>query len=301
MTPDRQIILVDGSSFLFRAYHAIRQPLATSDGRTTHAVFGTINMLRSLAREYQPQHLAVVMDAKGKTFRNELYPDYKANRPPMPDDLRVQLEYVKQIIPALGIALVSVSGVEADDVIGTLAVAAGKRDFHTMIVSGDKDLAQLVGERVEMVDTMKNTRLDPGGVAEKFGVPPERIVEYLALMGDSSDNIPGIPGVGPKTAVKWLTEFGSLEQVVARAAEIPGKVGESLRENLGQLDLSRQLATIRCDLELEVSLDDLQVGKPDTGKLRALYTDLEFRSWLKQLDDEDSKDTADADPNSRDR
>ena len=288
MSTDQPIILVDGSSFLFRAYHAIREPLTTSDGRTTHAVFGTINMLRSLTREYQPVRLAMVMDAKGKTFRNELYPAYKANRPPMPDDLRMQQEYVKQIVPAMGITLVSVSGVEADDVIGTLACAASKQDFRTMIVSSDKDLAQLVNERVEMVDTMKNTRLDRNGVTEKFGVPPEKIVEYLALMGDTSDNIPGIPGVGPKTAVKWLTKFGSLEQIVARADEITGKVGESLRENLGQLPLSQDLATIRCDLALECSVDDLRVQPPDTEKLREIYTDLEFRSWLKQLDGEDA-------------
>ena len=288
MSTDQPIILVDGSSFLFRAYHAIREPLTTSDGRTTHAVFGTINMLRSLTREYQPERLAMVMDAKGKTFRNELYPAYKANRPPMPDDLRMQQEYVKQIVPAMGITLVSVSGVEADDVIGTLACAASKQDFRTMIVSSDKDLAQLVNERVEMVDTMKNTRLDRNGVTEKFGVPPEKIVEYLALMGDTSDNIPGIPGVGPKTAVKWLTKFGSLEQIVARADEITGKVGESLRENLGQLPLSQDLATIRCDLALECSVDDLRVQPPDTEKLREIYTDLEFRSWLKQLDGEDA-------------
>ena len=288
MSTDQPIILVDGSSFLFRAYHAIREPLTTSDGRTTHAVFGTINMLRSLTREYQPVRLAMVMDAKGKTFRNELYPAYKANRPPMPDDLRMQQEYVKQIVPAMGITLVSVSGVEADDVIGTLACAASKQDFRTMIVSSDKDLAQLVNERVEMVDTMKNTRLDRNGVTEKFGVPPEKIVEYLALMGDTSDNIPGIPGVGPKTAVKWLTKFGSLEQIVARADEITGKVGESLRENLEQLPLSQDLATIRCDLALECSVDDLRVQPPDTEKLREIYTDLEFRSWLKQLDGEDA-------------
>ena len=292
--PDRQIILVDGSSFLFRAYHAIREPLTTSTGQTTHAVFGTINMLRSLARQYQPVRLAVVMDAKGKTFRNDMYPAYKANRPPMPDDLRVQLDYVKQIIPALGIALVSVPGVEADDVIGTLATEASKRDFHTVIVSSDKDLAQLVSAQVEMVDTMKNTRLDPDGVAEKFGVPPAQIVDYLALMGDSSDNIPGIPGVGPKTAVKWLTEFGSLDGVKAQADEIAGKVGESLRENLAQLELSRQLATLKCDVALTLSLDDLRVQPADTAKLRALYTELEFRSWLKQLDAEDDENHGDA-------
>ncbi len=283
---DKQLILVDGSSFLFRAYSVMRE-LSTADGRPTHAVFGTINMLRSLVKKYQPQRLAMVMDASGKTFRNDLYPAYKANRPPMPDDLRPQLEYVKAIIPAMGIALVSVPGVEADDVIGTLAVEASRRDFHTLIVSGDKDFAQLVSARVEMVDTMKNTRLDADGITMKFGVPPTRMIDYLALMGDSADNIPGVPGVGAKTAVKWLTEFGSLEKIVARADEIAGKVGESLRGNLAQLKLSRELATIRCDVELEWSLDDLRVQPPDTDKLRAMYTDLEFRSWLKQLNGHD--------------
>ena len=296
LAPDKQIILVDGSSFLFRAYHAIREPLTTSAGQTTHAVFGTINMLRSLTREYRPVRLAVVMDAKGKTFRNEMYPAYKANRPPMPDDLRVQLDYVKQIIPAMGITLVSVPGVEADDVIGTLAAEAERREFHTLIVSTDKDLMQLVSARVELVDTMKNARLDPDGVVKKFGVPPERMVAYLALVGDSADNIPGIPGVGPKTAVKWLTEFGSLGAITARADEITGKVGEALRENLTQLDLSRQLATLKCDLALEVSLDDLLLRPADTDRLRAIYTELEFRSWLKQLDEAagDSDDRKDA-------
>ena len=286
MPSDRQIILVDGSSFLFRAYHALREPLTTSSGQTTHAVFGTINMLRSLTQEYRPERLAVVMDAKGKTFRNDMYAPYKANRPPMPDDLRSQLEYVKQIIPAMGIALVSVSGVEADDVIGTLASAAAKQRFDTLIISGDKDLAQLVSDRdrVVMLDTMRNLRLDRNGVIEKFGVPPENMVGYLALMGDAADNIPGIPKVGAKTAVKWLTEFGSLEQVVARCEEITGKVGESLRDNLEQLELSRQLATLKLDVELDVEPDDLLVRAPDTEKLRALYTELEFRSWLKQLD-----------------
>ncbi|MGI9310943.1 MAG: DNA polymerase I [bacterium] len=288
MSPAEQVILVDGSSFLFRAYHAIREPLTTSAGQTTHAVFGTINMLRSLLKGaltdgVAPTRVAVVMDAKGKTFRHQMYADYKANRPPMPDDLRAQLAYVERIIPALGIALISVPGVEADDVIGTLATRASERGWRAMLVSSDKDLAQLVGERVEMVDTMKNLRLDVAGVTAKFGVPPQRMVEYLALMGDASDNIPGIPMVGAKTAAKWLDRFGSLAQIIARADEIKGKVGESLRANLKQLELSRQLATLRLDLELEVGLDDLKVREADAVALRALYTELEFNSWLKQL------------------
>ena len=208
MAPDKEIILVDGASFLFRAYHAMgRDPLTTSDGRTVQAIFGMVNMLRSLIKECQPSHIAVVMDAKGKTFRHDLYAEYKANRPPMPEDLRDQLEYIKKIIPAMGLPLVSISGVEADDVIGTLSVQATEQGFRTMIVSSDKDLAQLVNDKVEMVDTMKGVRLDSAGVLEKFGVPPEHIIEYLALVGDSVDNIPGVPKVGPKTAAKWLQEY----------------------------------------------------------------------------------------------
>ncbi len=286
MSPDKEIILIDGSAFLFRAYHALGSQggLSTKDGQPTHAIFGVVNMLKSLIKECQPVHIAMVMDAKGKTFRHDMYPDYKANRPPMPDDLRVQLEYILEIIPALGLPLVSISGVEADDVIGTLSVQAVDQGFHVMIVSSDKDLAQLVNEKVVMVDTMKKSRLDITGVKEKFGVLPERIVEYLALMGDSADNIPGVPKVGPKTAVKWLNEYGTLDDIVARAGEIGGKVGEYLRENLDQLALSRTLATIKCDVDLEMGVDDLTIGDPDTTALRKFYQQLEFRSWLKELD-----------------
>lgn len=285
MSPDKEIILVDGASFLFRAYHAMsRDPLTTSDGRTVHAIFGVVNMLRSLLRECQPTHIAVVMDAKGKTFRNDLYKEYKANRPPMPDDLREQLQYVLKIIPAMGLPLISVPGVEADDVIGTLSIQATEQGFRTMIVSSDKDLTQLVNDKVEMVDTMKNVRLDPAGVKEKFGVPPERIIEYLALIGDSADNIPGVPKVGPKTAVKWFDEYGTLDDIVNNADKITGKVGEYLRDNLDQLALSKQLTTIKCDVELEQTPIDLAMEYPDYERLRAFYTDLEFKSWLKEID-----------------
>ncbi|MBX2869418.1 MAG: DNA polymerase I [Acidiferrobacterales bacterium] len=286
MSPDKEIILIDGSSFLFRAYHALGSQggLSTRDGQPTHAVFGVANMLRSLIKECQPQHIAMVMDAKGKTFRHEMYAEYKANRPPMPDDLRVQLAYLLKLIPAMGLPLVSIEGVEADDVIGTLSEQAVENGFHVMIVSSDKDLAQLVNEKVVMVDTMKKSRLDEAGVLEKFGVPPSQIIEYLALMGDSSDNIPGVPKVGPKTAVKWLTQFGSLDELVSRADEIGGKVGESLRENLELLALSRTLATVKCDVDTGLEFDDLQMGDPNVDKLRELYTELEFRNWLKELD-----------------
>ncbi len=250
-------------------------------------------MLKSLIKECQPIHIAMVMDAKGKTFRHEMYPEYKANRPPMPDDLRVQLEYLLRIIPALGLPLVSISGVEADDVIGTLSVQAVKDGYHVMIVSSDKDLAQLVNDKVVMVDTMSKTKLDIQGVINKFGIPPDKIVEYLTLMGDSSDNIPGVPKVGPKTAVKWLTEFGSLQKVVENAEQVSGKIGESLRAHLDQLEMSRQLATVKCDIDTGLGFDDLEMGQPDIAKLRELYQELEFRNWLSELDKLDPGASAD--------
>ena len=296
MAPDKEkeLVLVDGSSFLFRAYHAIGSQggLSTRDGQPTHAVFGVVNMLKSLIREVQPEFIAMVMDAKGKTFRHEMYPKYKANRPPMPDDLRVQLGYLLEIIPAMGLPLVSVPGIEADDVIGTLATRAVREGYRVMIVSSDKDLAQLVDENVVMVDTMKNSTLDPDGVMAKFGVPPKRIIDFLALTGDTSDNIPGIPKVGPKTAAKWLAEYGSLDEVVARADEVKGKIGEALRENLGILSLSRTLVTLKCDAELGLSFHELTLREPDRPNLRRLYRALEFRNWLAELgDDGDDAET----------
>jgi len=305
MSPDKEIILVDGASFLFRAYHAGgRQgqiPMSTSDGRTTQAIFFMANMLRSLLKECQPTHIAVVMDAKGKTFRHDLYSEYKANRPPMPDDLRDQLEYVNKIVPAMGLPLISISGVEADDVIGTLSRQATEQGFRTMIVSSDKDLTQLINDKVEMVDTMKNVRLDPDGVVEKFGVPPELIIDYLALIGDSSDNIPGIPNVGPKTAVKWFNEYGTLDEIVKNSEKISGKVGENLRNNLDLLALSKQLTTIKCDVDLDQTPNDLMRMDPDYDLLRAYYTDLEFRTWLKEIEganesDENLVETGDTNP-----
>jgi len=298
MPTDKPLILVDGAWFLFRAYHAIRQPLTTSAGQTTHAVFGTINMLRALLREREPRRMAVVLDAGGKTFRDDLYARYKANRPPMPDDLHAQQAYIKRIIPALGVRLICQAGVEADDVIATLAVQAAQAGDDVLIISGDKDLAQLVGEHVEMLDTMKNARYDRDGVTAKFGVPPELMIDYLALVGDASDNIPGVPGVGPKTAVKWLSEYGSLEAIESRAADIPGKVGEALRDNREQLAMARRLVTLKCDVELDVTPDDLSVQSPDVEALRALYTELEFRSWLQQLDDGDGDGDGDGDDDS---
>ena len=284
MAQDKRLILVDGSSLLYRAYHAMgRAPLTTSDGRTTQAIFGMINMLKRLLKDSSADFLAVVMDAKGKTFRHEMYPEYKANRPSMPEDLRYQKDYLEKIIPAMGLTLLSVPRVEADDVIGTLTVQGVRDGFDVEIISSDKDLAQLVGDRAVLVDTMKNTRLDSEGVKTKFGIPPERIIDYLALVGDASDNIPGIPKVGPKTAVKWLGQFGDLDGVRSHAGEIEGKVGENLRDNLQQLELSRELVTIECGLDLPVGPEDLGISEPDPDRLREYFGDLEFRSWPEDI------------------
>ncbi len=280
--PVGPLVLVDGSSYLYRAFHAM-PALANSHGEPTGAVYGVTNMLRRLLADYDTDHVAVVFDAKGKTFRDEIYPEYKAHRPPMPDDLSTQIEPIHAIVRALGLPLIQIEGVEADDVIGTLARAAAAEGRETMISTGDKDMAQLVDGHVRLVDTMKDVEYDRDAVVEKFGVPPERIVDYLALVGDTSDNIPGVPGVGPKTAAKWLQEHGSLDAVVAHADEIPGKAGESLRASLGHLPLARSLATIKCDVDLKLVPEDLKRAPPDAARLRELYARLEFKSWLADL------------------
>jgi len=281
---DKPLILVDGSSYLFRAYHAL-PPLTNSRGQATGAVVGVINMLRRLQADYQPSHIAVVFDAPGKTFRDDLYDQYKAHRPPMPDDLREQIEPLHRWVKAAGLPLLIVPGVEADDVIGTLAARASQRGMHTLISTGDKDLAQLVDRQVTLVNTMTNTRMDAAGVVEKFGVPPELIVDYLALVGDSVDNIPGVPKCGPKTAVKWLKEYGSLEGVIAHADEIKGKVGENLRASLEQLPLARQLVSIRLDVDLEQRPLELCPMPADTRTLRELYEWIESQRLLETLAD----------------
>ena len=278
----KQLVLVDGSSYLYRAFHAMPN-LANSRGESTGAVYGIVNMLRRLMREYDTPYFAVVFDAPGKTFRDRLYSAYKANRPPMPDELRSQIDKVHAVIGALGLPLLSVPDVEADDVIGTLARAATGHGMETLIVSGDKDLAQLVDTKVRMCDSMKDVVYDVEGVEAKFGVPPERIVDFLALVGDTSDNIPGVPKVGPKTAVRWLKEYGSLDQLVAQADGISGKVGENLRASLDQLPLSHELATVKCDVALKEQPDDLKIGTPDEDVLRQLYAELEFKTWLAEL------------------
>ncbi|WP_045225412.1 DNA polymerase I [Methyloterricola oryzae] len=285
MSQDTQnaLVLVDGSSFLYRAYHAL-PPLTNSRGEPTGAIFGVANMLRKLLSDYATEHLAVVFDAPGKTFRDEAYEHYKSHRPPMPDDLRAQTAPLHELVRAMGIPLLMVGGVEADDVIGTLTRQAVEAGFSVLISTGDKDMAQLVNERVTLENTMSNTRMDVEGVKAKFGVPPERIIDYLALVGDTSDNIPGVPKCGPKTAAKWLTDFGSLDALMARADEVGGKIGESLRASLEAIPLSRQLATIKCDVELDLRPQDLQRQPADTEALRELLFRFEFHAWLRQLE-----------------
>ena len=284
------LILVDGSSYLFRAFHAMPS-LTSPQGEPTGAVYGVVNMLRSLLREYQPRQLVMVFDAKGKSFRNDLYPQYKANRPPMPDELRSQINPLHAVIEAMGIPMVIHEGVEADDVIGTLTRRAESEHLPVLISTGDKDMAQLVGAKVTLINTMTGVTMDPAGVKEKFGVRPEQIIDFLALVGDSSDNVPGVPRVGEKTAAKWLGQFGSLDEIVAHSEEVGGKVGENLRSVLDQLPLSQDLVTIRCDLDLGVALSDLQLRDADSDTLVTLYRDLGFNRWLSELlEDETQQD-----------
>ena len=273
------LILVDGSSYLYRAYHAL-PPLMTSKNQPTGAIRGVISMIKKILEDHPKSLLGIIFDAKGKTFRNEMYKDYKANRPPMPDDLVQQIEPIFSIIKALGIKVISVEGVEADDVIGTLANMADRIGHQTVISTGDKDLTQLVNKHIKVVNTMSDELLDEKGVEKKFGVKPNLIIDYLALVGDSSDNIPGVEKVGPKTAVKWLQEHGNLDNIIKNSENIPGKVGENLRNGLDQLKLSKKLVTIKKDVNLKISLDDLKVDKEDKNSLEKIYTELEFKTWL---------------------
>jgi DNA polymerase I len=275
-------ILVDGSSYLYRAFHAL-PPLATSKGQPTGAIKGVVSMLRSLRKDYPHSAMAVVFDAKGDTFRNAMYPEYKAHRPPMPDDLRSQVQPLHDIIRAMGLPLLIIDGVEADDVIGTLAMQARAHKHEVLISTGDKDMAQLVGPHVTLVNTMTNTIMDREGVIEKFGIAPEQIVDYLALMGDKVDNIPGVDKCGPKTAVKWLQEYGTLDNVMANADKIGGKIGENLRAAISFLPLSKQLATIKTDLDLPQNWHDLKPNEPERDALLALFTELEFKSWIHEV------------------
>ncbi len=282
----KKLVLVDGSSYLFRAYHAIRN--LSHNGFMTNAMYGVLNMLRKLVKDEQPDNIAVVFDAKGKTFRNDIYAEYKAHRPPMPDDLRDQIEPLYEIIRAQGYPLISIEGVEADDVIGTLSVEAEKLGYQVLISTGDKDMAQLVNDNVRLINTMNDHLMTASSVEEKFKVKPDQIIDYLALMGDSSDNIPGVPKVGPKTAAKWISEYGSLQAVMDHADEIKGKVGENLRESRDFLPMSYQLATIKLDCEIDIDIDDLVQADADNGALAAYYQQYGFNRWYDDLDNSEN-------------
>jgi DNA polymerase-1 len=284
---EKKLVLVDGSSYLYRAYHALPK-LTTSRGEPTGAIHGVLNMVNKLASDEATEHFVVVFDAPGKTFRDELFEEYKATRPPMPDDLREQVDPLLEAIPAMGIPLLRISGVEADDVIGTLCRQAEDAGMDVLVSTGDKDMAQLVNDKVTLVNTMTGSVLDREGVKTKFDVYPEQIIDYLALVGDSSDNIPGVPKVGAKTAAKWLNQWPTADDIIANADEIKGKVGESLRENIEQLRLSQTLATIRQDVDLQDGPADLKRSAPDAEKLKMLYSKLELKRLLRQLEDGDA-------------
>ncbi|MGH8309287.1 MAG: DNA polymerase I, partial [Steroidobacteraceae bacterium] len=283
MTSAADLVLVDGSSYLYRAFHAL-PPLTNSRGEPTGAIFGVMNMMTRFIKDHAPQCIAVVFDASGRTFRDEIFAAYKEHRPPMPNDLRAQIEPLLSVLKAQGLPVLRVEGVEADDVIGTLACRAARAGRRVLISTSDKDMAQLVNESITLVNTMSDTTLDRAGVKAKFDVWPEQIVDYLALVGDSSDNIPGVEKVGPKTAAKWLNQYGTLDALIANAAQVEGKVGENLRAGLATLELSRKLATIRTDLGLPAGAEECRPAPPDKEALREIYTRLELRAFLRQLD-----------------
>ena len=284
MSARRKLILVDGSGYLYRAFHAL-PPLTSSKGEPTGALLGVLNMLQKLCKEESPELIAVVFDAPGRTFRDDLFDAYKAQRTPMPDDLRSQLQPLLDCVESMGLPLLRVNGVEADDVIGTLARQAAANDIDVLISTGDKDMAQLVDERITLVNTMTGSRLDRAGVKAKFDVFPEQIIDYLALVGDTSDNIPGVAKVGPKTAAKWLADFGTLDKLLENAQSITGKVGENLRASGKDIELSRRLATIDCAVALDLAHDALVRGEPNRERLRELYTRFELRAFLRQLNE----------------
>lgn len=295
MQPD--LILIDGSSYLYRAYYVPQlNRMKTSSGQPTGAVFGTINMIKSLASEYPDAQLVAIFDAKGKTFRHDIYTDYKANRPPMPDELRGQVDYVHRAIKALGLPFIAMPNVEADDVIGTYAKLASASGKSVLVATGDKDLAQIVTDSVNLVDTMKKVIYDEDAVVEKYGVRPDQIIDYLTLIGDTSDNIPGVPKVGPKTAVKWLAEYKSLDAIVENAEDIGGKVGEYLRDFIPELPRSKDLVTIRCDLDVKPVLEDLVQAEEDRDVLVEIYSELQFKKWLTEMGEEMSASQASESP-----
>jgi DNA polymerase-1 len=279
--PEKLLLLVDGSSYLYRAFHALPE-LRNAKGEPTGAIYGVLNMLRKLATDYKAHARACVFDAKGKTFRDDEYPEYKATRTAMPEDLSAQVEPLNKAVQDIGWPVLVVDGVEADDVIATLAEQAQRAGWRTVISTGDKDLTQLVDERTLWVNTMSNEKLDVEGVKKKFGVPPDRIVDYLALVGDAIDNIPGVDGVGPGFASKWIKQYGSLENLIEKAQEIPGTRGENLRKVLDWLPTARRLLTVKRDVPLSMSLDDLGVRPADPARLRSVYERFGFKTWLKE-------------------
>ena len=288
----KPVVLIDGSSYLYRAFHVPNlQRLSDSSGNPTGAVHGILNMTNRLVSDFNPEHIAVIFDAPGKTFRDDLYSDYKANRPPMPDELRSQIEPSLAAIEALGIKVIRIEGVEADDVIGTLATLASAKGLETIISTTDKDMTQLVDDHVIVLNTMDDRKLDVMGVEEKFGVKPSRIIDFLALVGDSSDNIPGVPSVGPKTAQKWLAKYGDLDNLIAHADEIGGKVGEKFRGALDSLPLYRKLVTIKCDVELPFSLEGISRGPVDSDRLRTVLEPLDMFHVLRRLLDGSETET----------
>ena len=279
----KKLVLVDGSSYLFRAYHARGVNLSGPDGRPTHVIYIVLNMLSKLINDEQPDLIGVVFDAKGKTFRNDIYPEYKANRPPMPDDLREQIEPLHELIKARGLPLICVEGVEADDIIGTMSREATEQGYRVLISTGDKDMAQLVNANVSLINTMNNHSMDEVGVVEKFQVRPDQIIDYLALMGDASDNIPGVPKVGPKTAAKWIAEYGDMKSVIENAGDIGGKVGENLRDSVGFLPMSYELATIKLDCDTGIRIDELEPMPIDRSALADYYLEFGFTRWHDEL------------------
>ena len=295
----KTLLLVDGSSYLYRAFHALPD-LRNRFNEPTGAIHGVLNMLRRLHKDYQADYSACVFDAKGKTFRNELYPEYKAHRPPMPDDLAAQIAPLHECIRAMGWPMLIVDGVEADDVIGTLAKQAMHENMRCIISTGDKDIAQLVNPQVTLINTMSNEILDEGGVLAKFGIPPVRMLDYLALVGDTADNIPGVEKVGPKTALKWLAQYGTLDNIITHASEIGGVVGENLRKSLDWLDKSRELLAIKCDVALPIELHSLGLKPQDTAKLAELYERLDLKTWLKELQQTPGSENNNAPPSASD-
>ncbi len=291
-----KLLLVDGSSYLYRAFHALPD-LRSSDGRPTGAIYGVLNMLQKLIKSERPDYLSVVFDTPAKTFRHDIFPDYKANRQKTPEDLIAQIEPLHQLIINLGLPLIAVDGVEADDVIGTLALEADKKGIKTLIATGDKDMAQLVTENIHLIDTMKDLRMGPAEVKEKFGIQPDRFIDYLTLAGDTSDNIPGVEKVGPKTAIKWINEYGSLDGVIQNADQIKGKIGENLNAALDRLELFKTLVTIKCDVEMDSNISDLTIGESNEGLLYEQLSDLSLHGLIKQFEIEPSEKESGADKN----